>query len=115
MLCCYVAPGLQTPAAAFERFIEAHAPHNVFVATDNKETQARFVALCGPRAKGTTPIHAKRALRQTKLWQAVADLFVCAAAEVFKGSFYSSFSDAAAHLRAAHGRTHGADEHEVAG
>ena len=41
------------------------------------------------------------------------DLFCCAASGVFKGSVYSSFSDAVAYLRSCHGCASERDEHRV--
>ena len=46
-----------------------------------------------------------------QLQDAVCDLFVCAAARVFAGSFGSSFSDAIVHLRTVCRTTHADDQH----
>ena len=55
----------------------------------------------------------RQRLRQTTLAASAADLLTCASARVFKGSRYSSFSDAVCRLRAARGTAHAHDEHRV--
>ena len=67
---------------------------------------ARQVAV--PR--GVDPLH--DVTRHTPLADAVVDLFTCVAARAFKGSYYSSFSDAIAGLRAARGTAAAHDEHD---
>ena len=49
--------------------------------------------------------------RQTPLTDAVAEIETCARATVFKGCYYSSFSDAIQRLRNARGTASDADEH----
>ena len=53
------------------------------------------------------------ARRPTSVAAAVVDLFTCVAAGVFKGTRWSSFSDAVALLRRCHGRDSADDEHFV--
>lgn len=92
------------------RVNERRAPRHkdgvcIFVATDNAETQQRFLSTYGDAAKVHKRIKPSGALRQTALAEAVVDLFVCAAASLgFMGSHYSSYSDAIRFLRAAHGK-----------
>lgn len=77
----------------------------IYVATDNADTQQRFLSLYGDAAKVHKPIKTSGALRQTGLAEAVVDLFVSAAApDGFMASYYSSFSDAIRFLRACQGR-----------
>jgi len=99
------------------RFVQKHAPLPVYLAADNAETQRAFLGRHRGRARVGREIVArgtKTVLRQTPLSDAVADLFCCVAADVFKGSYYSSFSETIAHLRAVSGRTHAEDEVEFA-
>lgn len=51
--------------------------------------------------------------RNTPLTDAVVELFVCSHAVAFKGSYYSSFSDAIMRLREVHGRASDRDEHDT--
>ena len=104
----------------YEAFVDAHVgarPHcNVFLATDNADTQALFTSSAsrGPRLKACKRIlpDAKR-LRQTSIADAAVDIFTCAAADgPFKGCVSSSFSDTIARLRQLRGHTHADDEHE---
>ena len=107
----------QTTDEAFAEFINRHsyASHSVFVATDNAETQAVMTAAAGTgRVQVGSLAHmsrGKHALRHSSLFAAVVDLYTCAAADVFKGSFYSSFSDTILHIRALQGRVSPSDEH----
>ena len=81
---------------------------DVFLATDNAETQARFLQspAHGHRIKTTTRIVADTSkLRQTSIADAAVDIFTCAAAGgPFKGCYTSSFSDAILRLRQVSGR-----------
>ena len=99
------------------RFLQKHAPLAVYLATDNVETQRAFLGRHRGRVRvgrEIVPCGTKTVLRQTPLADAVVDLFCCAAADVFKGSYYSSFSETIAHLRAVSGRTSAEDEVEWA-
>ena len=99
----------------FERFLKAHAPLPIFVATDNAETQERLRERFGERVQAMKPIvHASGALRHTPLTDAVVELFTCVAARVFKGSYASSFSDTIHHVREVTGTRHAGDEHSIA-
>ena len=109
-----VPPTSQTADSDFERFVVEHAPSPVYLATDNAETQRAFREKYGARALIGREIGRRKGLRQTRLFDAAVDIFSCAAADVFKGSYSSSFSDTIAHLRNVSGRTHRADEHVLA-
>ena len=121
----------------------------IFVATDNKHTQERFVQRYGShRIKGIKPItkafeplvngvvdraaisgkvgdagggvisndvafRCEDVHRHTPLFDAVVDIFTCVQAKAFKGSFYSSFSDAIMRLRNVRGTASEDDEHDL--
>ena len=98
----------------FERFCEAHPERHIFVATDCEETQLRLRLRYPTRCHvGRHPfgVQSGSALRQTSLRASAVDLFTCVEATIFKGSPFSSFSDAICHLRAVHGASHASDEH----
>ena len=106
--------GVKTPDDAFERFVGTHmsAGYHVFVATDNPDTQRHFERICGDRYRALGHItHHPAAMRLTSVADAVADLFVCAAASIFKGTLGSSFSDTIWTLRRLAG-TAERDEHQ---
>ena len=94
-----------TTDAEVEAFLDAHAAHRVYVATDCGETYARFTS--GRYASRCMPTEREGwrpgALRQTSLREAAVDLYVCAAAAHFCGSRGSSFSDVIESLRLAQG------------
>ena len=99
--------------ADFEAFVlRARADQRVFLATDDAPTQQQLAQRLGPRLCALTPLDAS-ARRPTSVEEAVVDLFTCAAAETFKGTCWSSFSDTIAHLRRCQARAHAADEHLV--
>lgn len=52
-------------------------------------------------------------IRHTPLSDAVVEIFTCVRARVFKGSFYSSFSDAIQRLRHINGTSSEDDEHDL--
>ena len=99
----------------YAAFIDRHAPADVYLATDNAQTQAGFMRspAHGHRIKALTAIAPDESrLRQTSLADAAVDLFTCAAAGgPFKGCYTSSFSDTIVRLRALAGKAHAADEH----
>ena len=96
----HLGPNRITHDTEYARFIGAHLGANVYIATDNATTQRKFLQQCGARAVAHTPISPDvRARRHTPLNEAVADIFVCAAAAVFKGCCGSSFSDTIDQLR----------------
>lgn len=109
----------RTRDPAFDHFLEQHTPCDVYLATDNHQTQQDFVHRYGARIKGLAPIETgsvreMEPQRHTPVAQAVIDIFCCVHARSFKGSFYSSFSDAIQQLRCAHNLQSPADEHDLA-
>ena len=76
----------------FIDFIKEFPAHNVYIATDNRDTQDDFVARFPLQIKGVPWIEPIDSLRQTTFKQAMIDLFVCIKASKFMGSGYSSFS-----------------------
>lgn len=94
--------GLFTSDEEFIAFIEAHPDQNIYIATDNRATQDKFLSLYGERIKCMQMIIPQPFLRQTTLDKAVVDIFTCAFANKFKGSGWSSFSDLINDLRILH-------------
>jgi len=72
--------------------------YNIFLATDNKETQDKFIKLYGDRLI-CNPIINNNNLRQTSIQDAVVDMYVCSYAKEFEGTIGSSFSDTINYLR----------------
>jgi hypothetical protein len=72
--------------------------NNIFLATDNKETQDKFIKLYGDRLI-CNPIINNNNLRQTSIQDAVVDMYVCSYAKEFEGTIGSSFSDTINYLR----------------
>ena len=73
----------------------------VYLATDNADTQSNFIQKYGEeriffweRIK-----HSEKLLRQTDIFHAIVDLYVCAGSNDFCGTQYSSFTDTILHLR----------------
>ena len=113
---------------SFVDFLERHAApsDHIYVATDNALSQRALQKRFGEQIKALTPIapppknEAERAAylesvhRHTTVQDAVVDIFTCASARVFKGTYYSSFSDAIMRLRLVHGAAHSEDEHNLA-
>lgn len=116
-----VEVGVQSTDDEFERFADRYPAHTIYLATDNGQTQRRFVERYGAtRLRVYSPIDETRnwrdedsSLRLTSLHSAVVDMFVCVRADVFKGSSFSSFSDAISHLRTCAATTHADDEHSL--
>ena len=77
----------------FINFIDANPNVNLYIATDNRDTQDKFYARYSNRIKVITFIDPVRQLRQTSLDTAVIDIFTCAGASSFMGSGWSSFTD----------------------
>ena len=108
------ALGRRRPVRDVHALLQRHAHRRAFVATDNGETQRRFERSLGHGrlSASLTPLD-EEARRPTSVASAVVDLFTCVAAEVFKGTRWSSFSDAVSLLRRRDGKTHPLDEHCV--
>ena len=101
--------------ARFDEFLEeAHPGLKVYVATDCSETHGRFASRYAARMRAPPPDYQPQRHRQTSLMDAAVDLFACAEARHFMGSYGSSFSDAILHLRTVRGRTSVGDRHDVA-
>lgn len=115
--------GNQTSDESFFAFVDANPELPIFLATDNSETQSQFTARYGSRLRvleaiqtpSTNQPHLRRKseVRHTPLDHAVVDLFTCVAATVFKGSYFSSFSDTIMRLRQARGCAHADDDHDL--
>jgi len=84
---------------AYIDFINKYLDYNVYVATDNIDTQNYFNSLYGNRIKVIPSINNSSNLRKTTLEQAIIDLYVCAGSEKFMGASYSSFTDTILMLR----------------
>jgi hypothetical protein len=87
---------------AFFQFIDKHnLPNNIniYLATDNLETQSIFTARYGTRIKAIKWIKPCNTIRQTDLEDSVVDIYTCAHANAFMGSGWSSFSDLITDLR----------------
>ena len=109
-----VAMQCQVSDTDFQRYCNAHPELQIFLATDCEDTQRRFLAANPARChvgKHSIRAHVGSSLRQTSLRASAVDLFTCAEATIFKGSPFSSFSDAICHLRKVHGATDPRDEH----
>ena len=106
-----IAMGRHVGDDDFARFCDARAPTSVFLATDCAETRRGMRERCGARCI-VGPHDYATGLRQTSLRASAVDLLTCARARVFKGSRFSSFSDAIARLRQVGGTAHPSDEHE---
>ena len=76
----------------FFKFIDSQ-PKNIYIylATDNRKTQDKFIKKYGNRIKINKMIIQNDKVRQTNLEDAIIDLFVCSRAKKFKGSGWSSF------------------------
>jgi hypothetical protein len=89
-----------TNDADFFEFLDNQTKNvNIYIATDNLETQKIFKGIYGHRLKAVKWITPRRALRQTGLEDAVVDIYTCVGANVFLGSGWSSFSDLINDLR----------------
>lgn len=77
----------------FINFIEANKKYNLFIATDNVETQELLMKKYSYRIKYVKIINKNDMnKRKTKLEDAIIDMFLCICSNKFKGTFYSSFS-----------------------
>ena len=131
-----VAMGRHVPDEEFERFIGGEVDRRtdqsgsggeaaclpVFLSTDCAELRASWCArhprrcVVGGHSIGRGLAHdsgSPQTLRQTSLHASVVDLLTCVEATVFKGSTFSSYSDAISRLRKVRGTAAAADEHRV--
>ncbi len=79
--------GCYTTFEEFEAFIALHK--KCYLATDSRDVQKKYPNLLVYRE---IPKENAASLRQTSLFDAMVDIIVCARADNFKGSGYSSFS-----------------------
>jgi hypothetical protein len=111
-----VATQRQVSISDFHLFCDTHSERKIFLAADCAETQlcfgSRYPRRCHIGMHQIGP-QIGSSLRQTTLRASAVDLFTCVEASIFKGSAFSSFSDAICHLRAMHGSTHERDEHNL--
>jgi hypothetical protein len=70
----------------------------IYIATDNKETQDIFIKKYNNRII-IKKIKPSEKLRQTSVQDAVVDIYMCAGATYFMGSYGSSFTDLINNLR----------------
>ena len=83
----------RTSDKEFINFINNHQNYNLYIATDNYETQNLFYQKFKSKIKHLNVIFKTPSLRKTSLKQAIIDLFLCSLSNKFKGTYYSSFTD----------------------
>lgn len=84
----------KSPNQIFINFIEKNPTSNVYIATDNRETQNIFVNKYKDKIKIINLINSKtNPIRATNLEMAIIDLYTCIHASNFQGSYWSAFSD----------------------
>jgi hypothetical protein len=83
----------------FIQFINQYPEYNLYVATDNRETQDQLYSLYKERIKVISFITPSISLRQTTIEDAILDIFICKDATHFKGSGFSSYSGTIAQYR----------------
>ena len=71
---------------------ELRPDEKLFLATDNLDTQRKFMEHYGDRVVVTEVIEPSRHLRQTSLESVIVDWFVCVNARQFEGTRYSGLS-----------------------
>ena len=76
----------------FINFIQQYANENLYISTDNRETQDKFYALFSNKIKVIEFIQPTGSLRQTSIEDAIIDIFTCIDSLDFKGSGFSTFS-----------------------
>ena len=65
---------------------------NIYLATDNLETQKLFYEKFKDRITYIKFIKPSKNIRQTTIEDSIVDIYICAHANKFQGSFYSSYS-----------------------
>jgi hypothetical protein len=83
---------LETKDEEYIDFLNKNPDYNIFIATDNIETQNKFLKLYPTRIKYINKISVNKNRRKTSLDVALTDIFVCSFSNKFKGTYYSSFS-----------------------
>lgn len=84
----------------FIQFLDSYPNYNIYIATDNRESQDFLYQKYKNRVKTIkliSPIQYQ--LRLTTLEDAIIDIYTCVNAKYFKGSGYSSFTDLINDLR----------------
>lgn len=76
----------------FIQFINQHPDYNLYIATDNIDTQVQFYSLYKDRIKAIEFIRPSNSRRQTTIEEAILDMFICIQASHFMGSGWSSFT-----------------------
>ena len=90
---------LYTEDQAFIEFINKYPEYNLYIATDNLETQQYFYNLYKDRIKLIKHIVPSTKLRQTSLEDSIIDLYLCIHSDKFMSSPYSSYSDTILSIR----------------
>ena len=84
----------KSPDSVFIKFIEENKSCNLYLATDNLETQQNFIKKYSNKIKVINLIKGKiNPIRNTNLESAIIDLYMCIYSSKFLGSYYSSFTD----------------------
>ena len=86
----------------FIQFLDTYPDYNIYLATDNRQTQDIFHNKYKHRIKTIkfiNPLQGNRQLRYTTLEDSIVDIYTCVNATIFKGSGYSSFTDLINDLR----------------
>lgn len=81
-----------TDDSEFIQFLNQYPDYNLYIATDNRDTQNQFYSLYKDRIPIIRLINPSNKLRQTTMEEAILDIFICIEASHFKGSGWSSFS-----------------------
>jgi hypothetical protein len=84
----------------FMQFLDTYPDYNIYLATDNRQSQDLFHNKYKQRIKTIKFINPmQRQLRHTPIEDAIIDIYTCVNASFFKGSGYSSFTDLITNLR----------------
>jgi len=86
----------------FIAFLNKHEKKNIYIATDNRDTQDYFMNLYPNRIKCMILITPSNSKRQTTLESAIIDMFTCIYAYKFMGTPGSSFSSTIENIRTMH-------------
>ena len=87
------------PYIIYDKFINKYKNYNLYIATDNRETQNYFYKKYKNRVKVIKFINSNNNKRQTSLEDAIIDLYTCINANYFLGSNKSSFTKYIIHNR----------------
>jgi hypothetical protein len=91
---------LYTEEQKYIDFLNENKEYNIYIATDNLETQSYFYNLFKERIKSIKFINSdKIKLRQTSLEEAIIDLYICVYSHKFMGTPYSSYTDTILSIR----------------